>query len=330
MDSIVHEEFVKAIKNTILEKEMAVMKFEKDKVVSILTDILCLGREAVYRRLRGDVKFSLEEVTRISLKLGISIDTIIGLKDKEKSVIDLDFVKAESNFVKEYHLKIDEYSRLLATMNSKYGDVSVLSAFNRLPYIFYLHLENIAKFRMYKWAYQMRALNDLSFKSLVLPQDIIESQTRFVDEVKKVREMSLVLSSDVFASFVNDINYFRRLGLVDDDDIRVLKHELMQMLKDYENYAVSGSLGGNSNFKLYISDLDLNFSNMVFKYSKYHYTYVNIFDLGGIESHSETLCAYQGKWVNAMKRCSKLISESNEIERYLYFEKQKSLIDGLI
>ena len=35
-----------------------------------LTDTLCIGREAVYRRLRGEVAFTIDEVAQISCKLG--------------------------------------------------------------------------------------------------------------------------------------------------------------------------------------------------------------------------------------------------------------------
>ena len=36
-------------------------------------DTLCIGREAIYRRLRGEVPFTLEEAALISRKLGVVI-----------------------------------------------------------------------------------------------------------------------------------------------------------------------------------------------------------------------------------------------------------------
>ena len=39
-------------------------------LANFLTDTLCIGREAVYRRLRGEGAFTIDEVAQISCKLG--------------------------------------------------------------------------------------------------------------------------------------------------------------------------------------------------------------------------------------------------------------------
>lgn len=327
MKSIVQEEFVKAIRKAILDKEMAVMKVEKDKVVSILSDILCLGREAVYRRLRGEVKFTLEEITSISLKLEISIDSIIGIKDKEKSVIELKLIKPEDDFKKRYNEKINDYVHILEAMNKKYGDVSILSVFNRLPYTLYLHYENLAKFRLFKWSYQMRAIGDIPFRELMLSDDILETQSKFVSEIRKVKSSEIVLSTNIFQSFVNDINYFYNLSLITADEVKILKSELKKVLDELEAVSVTGRYKSGSRLKLYLSDLDLNYSNMLFSYNKHYYTYINVYELGGIESQNKSLCEYQMKWILALKRYSKLITESNELERHRFFKQQRMILE---
>lgn len=327
MKSIVQEEFVKAIRKAILDKEMAVLKVEKDKVVSILSDILCLGREAVYRRLRGEVKFTLEEITSISLKLDISIDSIIGIKDKEKSVIELKLIKPEDDFKKKYHENMSEYVYLLETMNKKYGDLSILSVFNRLPYTLYLHFENLAKFRLFKWAYQMMAIGDVTFQELILSDEIIQIQSRFISEIRKVKSSTIILSSKIFEAYVNDIYYFRNLNLITEDEVKVLKSELRKVLDELEEVSITGTYKGGSKLKLYLSDLDINYSNMLFKYNKHFYTYINVYELGGIESQNKSLCEYQNKWIMALKRYSKLISESNELERHQFFRRQRLILE---
>ena len=47
-------------------------------LANYLTDTLYMGKEAVYRRLRGEVAFTFDEIAVISHNLGISIDQIIG------------------------------------------------------------------------------------------------------------------------------------------------------------------------------------------------------------------------------------------------------------
>lgn len=54
----------------------------KGQLADMLMDTLYIGKEAVYRRLRGEVPFTLQESALISRKLGISLDKIIGLSFK--------------------------------------------------------------------------------------------------------------------------------------------------------------------------------------------------------------------------------------------------------
>ena len=57
------------MKNKIVNELITAMKArvpEKQNLAGYLADTLCMGKEAVYRRLRGEVSFTLEEVALIS------------------------------------------------------------------------------------------------------------------------------------------------------------------------------------------------------------------------------------------------------------------------
>lgn len=327
--SVIHEEFVTSIRRSILDKDMAVLKLEKDKVVSIISDILCLGREAVYRRLRGEVKFSLEEIAQIAIKLDISIDSLIGLKNKEKSLIGLNLVDVKDDFKQKYLEKLIEQIAFFESVLTKYNNTQILAAFDRLPYTLYLHYDKIAKFRLFKWAYQMNLIKDISFKELILPKEVVQAQSKLVSVVRQLKETSLILSPDVLGALMADIQYFHDMHLLDEDDVISLKEQLNDLLFEMEGFAISGELGSNAMIRLYISDLGLNFSNMVFRYGKHSYTYINLYDIGGIESQNERLCEYQALWIKSQKRYSKLITQSNEIERRRFFWQQREYINGI-
>lgn len=49
-----------------------------ENLAGMITEILCIGREAVYRRLRGEVPFSFTEMAAVSRHLGLSLDQIAG------------------------------------------------------------------------------------------------------------------------------------------------------------------------------------------------------------------------------------------------------------
>ena len=76
-----------------------------------MTDTLCIGREAVYRRLRGEVAFTIDEVAQISCKLGISIDQIIGNHLYNRVTFDMNLLRS-ANAIESYYEIIDRYLRI--------------------------------------------------------------------------------------------------------------------------------------------------------------------------------------------------------------------------
>ncbi|PXV65005.1 hypothetical protein CLV62_1083 [Dysgonomonas alginatilytica] len=55
-----------------------------EQIAPFLGNLLFLGKEAIYRRLRGDVVFTFEEFAVISTRLGFSVDSIAGLKQSDR------------------------------------------------------------------------------------------------------------------------------------------------------------------------------------------------------------------------------------------------------
>ena len=60
----------------VLTKILDIMP-ENLKPVTLLMDVLDIGKESAYRRLRGEKPFSMEEIYKLSLVLNFSLDEII-------------------------------------------------------------------------------------------------------------------------------------------------------------------------------------------------------------------------------------------------------------
>ena len=56
-------------------------------------DILYLGKEATYRRLRGEVPFTFAEVATISQHMGISLDKIVGADLNDNAIVNLNMLQ---------------------------------------------------------------------------------------------------------------------------------------------------------------------------------------------------------------------------------------------
>jgi DNA-binding phage protein len=73
--------------------EAAKEKFPaKGQLANILMDTLYMGKEAIYRRLRGEVPFTFQEAAIISKELGISLDRIAGVSFSNNAMFDINVV----------------------------------------------------------------------------------------------------------------------------------------------------------------------------------------------------------------------------------------------
>ena len=143
------------MKNGILNELISTMRerIPQDmNLANTLADILCMGKEAVYRRLRGEVSFTIDEVALLSQKLGISIDQIVGSHVSNKVTFDLNLLHA-SSALESYYEIINRYLQIFDYVKTD-NTTEVYTASNSLPFTLYSSYENLSKFRLCRWMYQ--------------------------------------------------------------------------------------------------------------------------------------------------------------------------------
>lgn len=114
--------------NYIVNELIAAMKERIPRGINLanyLTDALCMGKEAVYRRLRGEVAFTFDEIAMISCKLGISIDQIIGNHQSNRVTFDLNLLHSPDPLESYYEI-IERYLRI-------FNYVKMISARRYIP-----------------------------------------------------------------------------------------------------------------------------------------------------------------------------------------------------
>lgn len=102
----IHNQLLDAIKD----------RLPQDQIVGRLMDTLCIGKEAAYRRLRGDVSFTLEEAVTIALELGISIDDVMGNDNPKSRPFQLKLTRYVDPTPSDYTQKY-EYIEFLKNMS---------------------------------------------------------------------------------------------------------------------------------------------------------------------------------------------------------------------
>ena len=128
---------IRAMTNNLQENFIAIIreKIPKGKnLTAYLSEKLILGKESVYRRLRGEINFTFEEIAAVSLDLGFSIDNIIGVKKDENALFNIHMLQ-KSDYVNIYVDKMTEYGRMFRKMSTQ-PNIKARMAINMVPYFF--------------------------------------------------------------------------------------------------------------------------------------------------------------------------------------------------
>ena len=289
------------MKDSIVNELITAMKDRLppgQNLANFLTDTLCIGREAVYRRLRGEVAFTIDEVAQISCKLGISIDQIIGNHLYNRVTFDMNLLRS-ANAIESYYEIIDRYLRIFDYVK---GDKSteVCTASNVLPFTLYSSFEYLSKFRLCRWLYhhgQIKTPNSLY--EMAVEERIINVHKKLSDSVKNCPKTSFIWDMNIFVSFVKEVQYFACLNLISKEDVLCLKEELYQLLIHMEA----------------LSDFQISM--------------LRVYSINSMDSQSPRICKMQRDWIQALKRHSILISESGEAQRIDFMKSQRLVIDAL-
>lgn len=265
-------------------------------LANTLMDILYIGKEAVYRRLRGEVPFTLNEASIISKKMGVSLDQIVGISYTNNAMFDLNLLHY-SEPIKTYYTIISHYLELFESL--RYDLTSELStASNMIPQTFYLKYDNLSKFRLFKWMYQNEKVNCVKyFSELNLSDELKQAQKDFVNATQYIQTTNYIWDSMMFVNLVNDIKYFASIHLITDEEVIKLQEELLMLLDDLENIAAKGKFNTGKNVRIYISNINFEATYSYVETSNMQLSLIRVFSINSITSRDKDMCKSMKEWV---------------------------------
>ena len=316
--------------NEQLHKNLIAVIREKvpqgENIALYLSDKLSLGKESVYRRIRGEIYFTFDEIATLSLDLGFSVDNVIGTKKNENALFNTHILQ-NAGYFEIYKNKMLEYGRMFREMGNN-PNAEVHMSINSLPYYFYINYTNLARFRIYKSLHQCQkiGIND-KFTTFELPKDILQTHEIFRQDIQKIPKITIIMDNHIFWSAAKDIEYFYRRGLLTEEDLELLRAELHGIVNMLSEATTKGVSKSGTRMSIYYSSVDLESSYLHFESGDWHLAQTRIFSISAIDSYDNRLCQILKEWIDSLKKYSVLISRSGEIQRFEYMNKQREYID---
>lgn len=299
------------------------------KIAAILSEILDVQKEAVYRRLRNEVVFTFSEITQIAYSLSISLDHIVGMeKDYYPYVL-----KSVNNkeIRKDIYAVLNGYAdwvkRLVKDEESEFSVVTPT-----IPIVFSFNQEYLMRWVLYNWDYRRYYQTGplKRFDNLDFDPEIFDLSRDVATIFKRIVKSDFILDRAFLKDFISDIITFRIFKCIGEEDVQKIKNELILFLDYLETIAIDGCYPESGNkVSIYISEIKPRSGFGYARSENYNVSFVKLFTFDGIVSFSKKCYEDTCNWFKSYERASTLISVSSEINRTTFFEEQRRILDNL-
>lgn len=312
-----NDRLIKAIQELIPKK--------KDQQ-AFLKEIMPLGKETIYRRLRGEIPFTFSEACTIANKLKISLDSLVRVESLNNPSFLLELPSHPYECINR---KLQQHEQSYAYFIQN-PNLIIKSAFSFVPYSLLLPFDELFRFKMFIYLYQLDFQKaPKSYSEFILPEDMDVRRLSLSQQRPALPKDITIVDRKIFEYLIDEINFFHSLGILSIAKKHQLKDEMLELLRHFEyltSYGIRETGDGES--MIYLSNINLYQSYTYVKGPDFECSYMDgIYSMNTILSTDPRVCKMHEKWIESLKRFSTLISVSGEIERRAFFFQQRKLIE---
>jgi hypothetical protein len=294
-----------------------------------ITDWLLIDKDAVYRRLRGEVPFSFPELVTIAGKLDVPVDYFSGLPPGKNIFFRMPMInfagtsKAEYEMIEKY---VDMIRAVQGSPDTEYAESS--TAFSSNIFFNYRYL---ARYYMFKWSYQYNILSHIKpYSETVIPERMARICRDLIQVSRHINTTHYLWDHMIFQHHVTDICYFRDIGLITADETLLIKNDLFQLLNFIEELCRKGKYNETGkSAAIYISDISHDNTCSILDIPGNRFSMFKVFALNTISSFDEKVFHWTKNWIYSLLRTSTMISVNNEKQRMDFINRQREIIDSL-
>ena len=306
--------------------EKIVSKFSKKaEAVEVLSKLLSTGKDAVYRRLRGDTTLVPEELSMLAKYFNISIDALI-------------FEKVNTVFFNfnTFAQEIKSYQDYLVGIQQKFDKIATLDkpklyyASAEIPMFHYCFFPELIGFKLYVWGrtiWDLDFVRDKSFDFDLMPFPAIRMSENLLDAYLNLDSVEL-WSLNIVDTTLNQIEYTLESGnfekatdaLVLCDKLTELTRHMQNMATGASKFLLDGSLDSStSSFDLFHNEMMYTNNTFFINSTNERIVFSTFTSPNFIFSSDQKICNHVEGWFLRLLTKSNPISSSAEKGRNWFF-----------
>ena len=283
--------------------------------VHYLMKILSISRETVYRRIRNEIPFSINEVAAIAEYFNLSIDQLLDLKSSNRFPFSKEF-DAERNPEDVYSDLLKDDIEIMEKLRDS-SRMKITAVMNRIPFRF-LPYPALFKFDYYQYLYSAGKISLMStrFSDIEIPAAINDLHEKASSYLNCLNHVTCVIDSVLYTNIIKKIQFYRRLRFLSVEDLQILQKELFDLLVAYEDLLRNGKNNAGSDYVFYYSFFTLE-SNMIFiEYDDNTLLQIWIYPESPLViKNNQQVNDIQKHWIDSKIRNSMLITKTADIQQ---------------
>ncbi len=299
------------------------------KLVAItLAPLLNVSKEGVYRRLRGETSFTLEELLTLRKVLGISLDELVDGTEN---------IAFSFKPLYDKPLQLDAYLKDITIRFKKLAHVRQSTTFNvceDLPFFRQLGYPHLAAFKLFYWKHSI--LQEPEFVAQKFSTDAIPAETLMLaEEVYKLYTQIPsveIWTAKTISNTLSQVDYFYDCGLVkSNEELKLVFVDLLKLLNDVTNDArLSNKMGvselNGGSFMLHLCELSLENNSIYLETDQPMYLATGFNSFNSLHTTDSRLLGEYRHWLTAMLSKSINISGQAERIRHDFYTTNRDLI----
>lgn len=286
-------------------------------VAGILQNLLNIGKDAAYRRLRGKVPFSVDEVALICNEFGICLDTLIYGLETGRAIFDLEEITPTKEEYGAFMQVLKAHTKIWMSKGKK-----LIAACPSIPEFIILRFPKFSQFRLFA-AY---ADLDIPYSDFAVSKQFKDMQLAYNMAFAGIQSLELIFDENPLFPFIKEIEYFEKLGILSKKEVDDLYSELLLIVDVLEASALSGNLPGTKNTTdIYLSHTTIGTEIWLFENNINGNTaWLSSYPGKNIRTQNKQVCKSHKARINEIKRFSTYITRSGEMARRDFFNKLRN------
>ncbi|MDR1882601.1 MAG: hypothetical protein LBR26_07440 [Prevotella sp.] len=303
----------------------------KFRLVDVVSDVLNVGPDSAYRRIRCEKELTLNELTKLCEYFNVSMDAVI---NRQTDNILFKYTPLDLNDMDNYYSYMKNLSDLMEGISKSEEKEIVFMAMD-IPAPQFSPFLELTLFKIYTWfesVNNLRLTYDKFIESLDIAQ-LLVYYNKITDAYKQIPSTE-IWTNNTIEPILHLLDYYSDLDCFENKEKQFLIcRQLLQLIENLEKMTERESKefrGKEVFFRMYLSPVDIMNDFMITKRGGVNVTSIKLYTINGIFTSNNYFCSEVEKWTRNTISKSLFLSGASARERIKFFNGLKNKVNDLL